>query len=511
MSNRTDLLESDDSFSGTLYRWMNRAPWLAISAAAHLLLVVFLLAIPWDELREHEPPILRVNAEAPPPETFESPPLEPEPPVEPMLTDEIREPELVPLADSSELANTDSTDAAPTEGDPDRTADAPFDLFDANPWIGIGGGAGGKLGSRFPGPGGRRGGGDMQPYVRDGLEWLAAHQSADGSWDCDGFSAQCGSIGATTCGDPGEATHDVGVTGLALLAFLGDGNTTRIGAYKENVSRGIAWLKSVQDPDTGLFGEKAGHGFLYDHAIATLAVCEAYYFSSSPLLRRCAQDAANYVALARNPYGAWRYDVPPSGDDDTSVTGWCVFALKSAQEAGLEVDPQAYAGALSWLDEVSDPATGRCGYDSIGSTSSRIERVNDQFPADRGEAMTAVALLCRVFLGQEPDETPMMRKHASLLRAKLPRWDEGGFGIDLYYWYYGSYAMYQLGGKDWEAWNKALKSAVVESQRKDGDEKGSWDARVDAWGFSGGRVYTTALGVLCLEVYYRYARVLGGR
>jgi hypothetical protein len=509
MTDRTDLYASEDSFSSALYDWMSRAPWLAISTAAHLLLLLVLLAIPWEQLRQERATEIQVHATAPEEPPFEPPPDEPEPLLD---RDEPVDPELLPIEDPPEIADTPVDANEPTLGDPAFRDDSPFEAIATNAWIGIGGPPGGTKGTRFRGRGGPpRGGGGTEETVERGLDWLARHQSPDGSWDCDGFSAQCGVRAATVCGDPGEPTHDVGVTGLALLAFLGDGHTTGEGAYRDTVARGIAWLKSMQDPDTGLIGARTGHGFLYDHAIATLAICEAYYFSRSPLLRRCAQDAANYVAFARNPYGAWRYDVPPSGDDDTSVTGWCVFALKSAEEAGLAVDRASYAGALSWLDEASDPATGRCGYDSLGSASSRIERVNDRFPADAGEAMTAVALLSRVFLGQDPDTTPMMRKHAELLRKKLPRWDPDGLSIDLYYWYYGSYAMYQLGGRDWEVWNKALKDAVVGSQRKDGDEKGSWDAAPDAWGFSGGRVYTTALGVLCLEVYYRYARVLGGR
>jgi hypothetical protein len=80
----------------------------------------------------------------------------------------------------------------------------------------------------------------------------------------------------------------------------------------------------------------------------------------------------------------------------------------------------------------------------------------------------------------------------------------------MYYWYYGSYAMYQMGGRYWEKWNKAMKDTILPNQRTDGDLKGSWDP-IGPWGWSGGRVYSTATMVLCLEVYFRYARVLGAR
>ena len=80
----------------------------------------------------------------------------------------------------------------------------------------------------------------------------------------------------------------------------------------------------------------------------------------------------------------------------------------------------------------------------------------------------------------------------------------------MYYWYYGTYAMYQMGGKHWRAWQKSLKHAVVDTQRKDGDYKGSWDP-IGPWGYSGGRVYSTAIMTLSLEVYFRYAQVIGAR
>jgi hypothetical protein len=80
----------------------------------------------------------------------------------------------------------------------------------------------------------------------------------------------------------------------------------------------------------------------------------------------------------------------------------------------------------------------------------------------------------------------------------------------MYYWYYGSYAMFQLGGTHWKKWEAALKAAIIDNQEKGGDESGSWDP-IGPWGFAGGRVYSTALMALCIEVYFRYGRVTGAR
>ena len=190
-----------------------------------------------------------------------------------------------------------------------------------------------------------------------------------------------------------------------------------------------------------------------------------------------------------------------------------VFALTAAREAGIDVDPAAFDGALAWIDEVTDPASGRVGYDSYGSRSSRVVGLNDHYPVAGTEAMTAVGLLCRVFLGQDPAETPVMERHADLLLSALPVWQEDGLTNDVYYWYYGTYAMFQMGAQRsrwWTAWERALKDAVLETQRAGGDARGSWDPD-GPWGHVGGRVYSTALSTLTLEVYFRYGRVLGAR
>jgi hypothetical protein len=500
--------ETEETFNDVLYDWMSRAPWLAISAAAHLVIFLIIQAIPWNLFNTQDEVILEASMEQPPPPEFEDPPEEEEEEIEEEETEE------EPIIQDFEVSDHNETDTdedfESTEGDPDMFANSPFDDKAFNNVIGIGGGAGGKFGGRF---GGRRnlragGGSGTQQALKDGLEWLKNHQDTDGKWDADEFMKH--DPANDQCDGAGDPKHDVGLTGLSLLAFLGDGHTLRHGLYKEVVTRGIKWLRDQQEFESGLIGEDIGHSFLYDHSIATLSITEAYYFSKSPLIKGTAQKAINYITRARNPYGAWRYEVPPVGDNDTSVTGWMVFALKSAEEAGLTIDKDAYTGALNWIEEVTDPATGRVGYDSMGSMSSRVTGVNDQFPPEKGEAMTSVALLCRFFLGQDPKENPIMEKHADLMRKTLPEWDPEGFGCDMYYWYYGSYAMYQMGGDHWKAWNKALKPAVLDSQRKDGSFKGSWDP-VGPWGIAGGRVYSTATMVLCLEVYFRYARVLGAR
>ena len=503
--------EEETTFNDVLYDWMGRAPWLAISAAAHILALFILSAFMDGANKKQQAPALQASVEATPEEIIEEPEEE-----EIEEIEEEIEPIEEPIIRDVEVSDHNEEDVdQPFEsmvGDPDNNADSPFDSDNQNDVMGIGGGAAGKYGRG----GGRRnlqaarGGKALDKALKDALEWLKDHQSSDGSWDCDGFQAECGKVGDGVCDGAGKPQHDVGVTALALLAFLGEGNTTNEGVYKEQVASGVAWLRGMQDPDSGLIGDKSNHEFLYDHSIATLALCEAYYSSKNPLLKKNCQKAVNYINRARNYNSAWRYQEPGNGENDTSVTGWMVFALKAAEDAKLTIDTDAYAGAKSWFDEVTDTTNGRVGYNEVGSFSSRITGVNDNYPPQKGEGMTAVALLSRVFMGEDPDSNSMLKKHGDLLLTKLPEWDPDGLGNDMYYWYYGTYAMYQMGGKYWSQWEATLKPELVDNQTQKGDEKGSWDTN-GPWGHAGGRVYSTALMALCIEVYFRYPNVAGAR
>jgi hypothetical protein len=112
--------------------------------------------------------------------------------------------------------------------------------------------------------------------------------------------------------------------------------------------------------------------------------------------------------------------------------------------------------------------------------------------------MTAEALVCWQFLGM-PHEHPAGNEAGDYLLEELP----GEGPKNLYYWYYATLGMYQLQGDHWQQWNKALQQMLIKSQRKTGDLAGSWDPDT-VWGGYGGRIYSTALATLCLEVYYRY-------
>ncbi|MFN3245038.1 MAG: prenyltransferase/squalene oxidase repeat-containing protein [Planctomycetota bacterium] len=369
--------------------------------------------------------------------------------------------------------------------------------------------SGGRAGGRFGGRLTRREGRAPKATARAvdlGLAWLAEHQDESGRWDSDGFMKHDAGKD-TVCDGAGNPVHDVGVTGLALLAFLGAGNTMRAGPYKEQVKRGVKWLIDQQDERSGLIGKNVSHDFIYGHAIATWALCEAYGLSNFELLKPKAQRAINYLESHRNPYSVWRYQ-PRDNDNDTSITTWCVMAYRAGKDFGLDVNKNALLLAANYYDEVADPATGRHGYTRRGERSSRMPGDHGKrFPTAKNEALTGASLFARYMLGQAPKDHPIMSKAATLIASQPPAWTPKAGNLDYYAWYWSSMALYQHGGAAWKRWATPMSKALTSGQQQQGAERGSWDP-VDVWGEPGGRVASTALATMSLQSYYRFAALV---
>ena len=344
---------------------------------------------------------------------------------------------------------------------------------------------------------------DLRAALSQGLAWLASHQDESGRWDADEFMKhdQAKVSGA------GSATQDVGVTALAILTMLGDGNTQATGPYAGNVKRGLTWLRSQQRAEDGLIGSGAPHDFIYGHAIATWALSEALLLSGDESLRPSVTRAAGYLEAHRNPYMVWRYQ-PRDNDNDTSVTAWCTIALRAAKDAKVEVNKDAFLRVGYWLDQITDPNTGRHGYAQRGSSSSRMPGDHSvRFPVMEHETLTAAGLFCRFLIGQQPAETPIMAEAADRVLAKAPDWDPKAGKVDYTFWAFGSLAMYQMGERYWSRWSRHLTSALLGAQRKESGFNGSWDP-CGPWGHSGGRVYSTALATFALQTAYRSRRLV---
>jgi len=326
---------------------------------------------------------------------------------------------------------------------------------------------------------------ETEAAVKAALKWLAENQSENGRWDSRATGGGKELFVLSKNRQGAGVAADSGMTGLALLAFLASGHTHLKGEYRENVRRGLEYLLRIQGNDGNLAGP-ANSFFtrMYCHAMATFAMSEAYGMTKDQRLEQPVRRAIAYTVAAQNPTtGGWRY--VPGDPGDTSQFGWQWMALKSADLAGIPIPDKTRQGAIRYLRSV---ASGRYG----GLASYRPTE-----PASR--PMTAEALVCWQFLGM-PREHPAGNEAGDYLLGELPS-VKGKSNI--YYWYYATLSMYQLQGTHWQKWNQSMCQTLVESQHKTGPLAGSWDTD-DLWGGYGGRVYTTALAALCLEVYYRF-------
>ncbi len=507
------------TFEEELNDWFHRSPFFAIALFVHLLLFFAINAIPWNQLRDPEPTVVSIAATTPPADSFPEP--DPVEPIEPEFVESV--PVETPVV--AEIEHTELDSLVDAESSAEFASESPFQTDNFSSSLGPGGGGMPSGSGKF---GRRRGQAQSLPHsldqaIRAGLDWLAEHQSENGSWEARDFAVNC-ERGPELSNGEGDALHDTGVTALAALAFLGIGETLDEGPYRHNLRNAIGWLRRQQDPQSGRIGPSTSKEFLYDHAIATLALAEAYDGSKAPILKKSLVQAVDFCLDAQNPYSAWRYDVPPNGESDTSVTGWMVLALAAAREAGIETGDSCFEGALAFLDEVTDPTTGRAGYTARGTGSSRLPRLISAYPMDQTEALTGVAVMSRAFVAglyeTDPHQDELVRLGAERLLEHLPEWDaNGGSGgdsgwsegdagstNDMYAWYAGSYGLYQVGGRPWSVWQEAMEQAVLPNQRTAPPcLAGSWDPG-GPWGSIGGRVYSTALMVLCLETQVRYER-----
>ena len=319
------------------------------------------------------------------------------------------------------------------------------------------------------------------------LAWLAANQEEDGRWTA---SRHGGGRELKVLGQDRQQAGrdaDTGITGLALLAFLGAGHTHFEGTHRKSVQHGLEYLLREQRDNGSLAGLARLFAQMYCHGIATLALSEAYAMTGDHRLRPFLERAVGYTVSSQHPTtGGWRYQ--PGDPGDTSQLGWQLMALRSAQLAGIPIPGSTRVGAIRFLHSVSSGTTaGRASY-RVGEKPTR--------------SMTAEALACRFFLG--PPEEAAVREAVTFVMQEPP----GEGPANLYYWYYATLALFQVQGQAWQTWNAALQEQLLRRQRNDGEMAGSWDTDT-VWGGYGGRVYTTALAAMCLEVYYRYLPLLG--
>jgi len=344
--------------------------------------------------------------------------------------------------------------------------------------------------------------GAVEEAVAAGLKWLALHQAPDGHWslgECNQHAREQplpqGKTFKCNCTGLGTYNNDVAGTSLALLPFLAAGISHKPTKQKPDYSRtvlgGLQYILTKQGKD-GAFTPVS-----YGHAMASIAVCNAYRLSADPKLKVPAQKALDYIVFAQDPTGGgWRYN--PRSPGDISVTSWQMQALKVGQIAKLTVPAACLKSADRFIDS--------CEVKKQGQTEGYRYRA-DGDPMPSTDSMTAAATLDKLYLGVNP-RNPTLMAGIERLKKTPPHATK-----NYYYLHYATQAMYHAGGKeseDWGQWwnggagRKGLRDVLLQDMDQGRDpkhdhQKGSWAANAEGQVNVGGRIMATSLALLMLQ------------
>ncbi len=307
--------------------------------------------------------------------------------------------------------------------------------------------------------------------VMRGLVWLAQNQNADGSW--------------------GEENKGA-MTGFGLLCFLGHGELQDSPQFGKTVGNALIWIFANGTKHEGRLNMENSFNQpgVYEHAICTYALGEYYTMTRDQRVVALFKKAIGYILDGQSQGGGWMYSFDKS-EDDLSVSGWQIQALKAAHLSKLPMPgvDKALDNAMTYLARVRG-RKGGYGY---------------RGPAD-DYTLTGVGILCQLFW--RPDRATLSKGMEWLLdeteRNRPVKYKEDS--ADLYAWYYHTQACLMFGGDSWSKWNGWFQDEICDAQNPDG-----------SWPIPGGRnvgpqsndsitgaVYRSSLCILMLEVFYRY-------
>jgi len=271
--------------------------------------------------------------------------------------------------------------------------------------------------------------------VENGIRWIINHQREDGSWHFKHIDGKCDG----SCRNEGKQESTTAATGLALMSMLGAGYTQRTGPYQEEIRKGLAYLVNKMRVSSHGGSLIQGENGMYSHAIATLALSEAYTMTRDTSLIQPVDLAREYIENAQHKKGGWRY--VPGTVGDMVVTGWQIMALKSCERAGFPTGEVTWdrAGTFVSLLGTTD---GRFGYRS---------------PQPQTPTTTAVGILSQMYLGAALENEQSELGAQYLIEQKPSK-------TDMYFNYYATLVLHHRSDQDWPRWNVELRDYLINTQ-----------------------------------------------
>ena len=300
---------------------------------------------------------------------------------------------------------------------------------------------------------------ELQEQVGRGFIYLRSQQNSDGSYG------------------RGRYGRHVGITALAGLAFMADGNLPRRGPYGEQVERALEFVLG-NVTETGLIAAETSHGPMYGHGFATLFLGELYGMTpEDSRIRESLVKAVELIVGTQHEEGGWRYNPVPV-DADISVTICQIMALRSARNAGIKVPKRTIDRAVQYVRACQNPE---------GGFKYRIQAGGSAWPR------TAAGVASLFYAGIYEDDS-IDRGLQYLMRTALPGRNAPGQAHYYYGHYYAAQAMYLAGGEHWERWWTAISTELMAKQ----SSSGGW---LD---HHAGGAYATSMSLIVLQMPKRY-------
>ncbi|MEQ1894326.1 MAG: prenyltransferase/squalene oxidase repeat-containing protein [Planctomycetota bacterium] len=189
-----------------------------------------------------------------------------------------------------------------------------------------------------------------QHALAAGLAFLATAQAKAGD-------------GSFSVGDVERQNYaPLGVSALATLAFLADGNAPGRGPHGSVVEQALEYLLRQTDlaPESNKRGfisvQGDGLSRTHGHGFATLALAEIYGMSSgSERVRAALVAAVERIQTSQGSEGGWEYEPRAVPAHEGSVTVCLVQALRAARDAGISIDVEVVRRAEDYVRRLQAP------------------------------------------------------------------------------------------------------------------------------------------------------------
>jgi hypothetical protein len=275
--------------------------------------------------------------------------------------------------------------------------------------------------------------------------------------------------------DGGWANNNA-INAWSLLAYLGRGHVPGRGPYKDVLEKGKKYLLSTQQASGYM-----SFGAMYEHGLSTLALVEMYGMDPDPELEEKTRKAVDLIIRCQGPGGGWNYQ-PTAVDGDLSVSVMQIVAMRAANNAEIPVPADKITKAIQYLKNHEQPGGGGFGYGGPGG----------------GPQTSAAGTISMQLMGAY--NHPTLPKTLDYLASIPVAWDASGPQYFYYFHYYAIQAMYQAGGKHWNAWHPRIRELLLSKQNADG----SWDVPPGTAEAAYGKAYATPIACVILDIYSHF-------